>query len=126
MVPRGLRTCFIIHFWADVLFALPLLVDPWGFLGLFGWTQIDPISARLVGAALVGIGVESLLGRDAPRESYLTMLRLKVLWSSTATIGIGASMFQGAPTGGWIFFAIFAAFCGLWNYWRWQLARTAA
>lgn len=123
MVPSALRTWFVIHFVADILFAIPLLVAPVLFLETFGWTEVDPISARLVGAALVGIGVESLLGRNAEAGSFLTMLRLKILWSGTATLGILASMLQGAPTMGWAFFAIFAAFNGVWTYWFLRLKR---
>ena len=118
MVPKALKTWFVIHFWADIVFALPLLIAPVWFLELFGWAAPDPIASRLVGAALVGIGVESLLGRNATAESFCTMLRLKVLWSSTAALGILVSMLQGGPWGGWIFFAVFANFFCVWFYWK--------
>ena len=116
-VPSALRSWFVLHFVLDVLFAAPLLIAPVFFLKTFGWTEVDPISARLVGAALVGIGVESLLGRHQGVEAYLGMLRLKILWSATATLGILVSMLQGAPVMGWAFFAIFAVFNGVWTYW---------
>jgi hypothetical protein len=117
MVPKSLKTWFVIHFWADIVFALPLLIAPVWFLKLFGWTAPDPIASRLVGAALVGIGVESLLGRNATAESFRTMLRLKVFWASTAALGILVSMLQGGPWGGWIFFGVFASFFCVWFYW---------
>ena len=123
MVPRALRTWFVIHFAADLLFAVPLLVAPGWFLRPFGWAQVDPVTSRLVGAALVGIGVESLLGRNAGRESFLTMLRLKILWSATATAGLVVSALQGGPPLTWLFVAIFGSFCALWSYWRVRLAR---
>jgi hypothetical protein len=119
MVPKALKTWFIIHFWADIAFALPLLIAPVWFLKLFGWAAPDPIASRMVGAALVGIGVESLLGRNAAAESFRTMLRLKVFWSSTAALGILVSMLEvGAPWGGWLFFGVFAGFFGVWFYWK--------
>jgi len=124
-VPKVLRTWFVIHFWADILFALPLLVAPDAFLRLLGWEMTDPFTARLVGAALIGIGVESLLGRNATAKSFLTMLRLKILWSGTAVLGILASMLQGAPPLGWAIFGIFVAFNGLWTYWYLRLSRPA-
>ncbi len=124
-VPKALRTWFVIHFWADILFALPLLVAPDAFLRLLGWEMTDPFTARLVGAALIGIGVESLLGRNATAKSFLTMLRLKILWSGTAVLGILASMLQGAPPLGWAIFGIFVAFNGLWTYWYLRLSRPA-
>ncbi len=55
MVSKNLRTWFVIHFVADYLFALPLLIAPTWLLNLFGWQSIDPFTARLVGAALIGI-----------------------------------------------------------------------
>lgn len=117
MVPENLRTWFVIHFVADILFAIPLLVAPTEFLTFFGWPAVDPISSRLVGAALVGIGVESWLGRKQNAEGFLTMLRLKILWSATATVGILVSMLQGGPVMGWAFFGIFAIFHVVWVYW---------
>jgi len=116
----------VVHFVADMIFAVPLLLVPGPFLGALGWTCVDPISARLVGAALVGIGVESLLGRNAELDSFQTMLRLKVLWSSTATLGIVASMLQGAPTMGWAFAATFGGFCCVWSYWLSRVRRLGA
>lgn len=120
-VPAVLRKWFIFHFVADYVFAIPLLVAPVWFMGLFGWDCVVPITARLVGAALVGIGGESLLGRNGDIESFRTMLRMKVLWSSTAVLGIGLSMLQGAPTAGWIFFGIFVLFNALWVSWMLRL-----
>jgi hypothetical protein len=120
-VPPALRLWFVVHFWADIVFAVPLLVAPAALLGLLGWECVDLVSARLVGAALIGIGVESLLGRNGSRDSFRTMLRLKVLWSSTATVGIAVSLLQGAPAAAWLFLAIFGGFCGLWSSWAWRL-----
>ena len=117
MVPKALRTWFVVHFVLDIAFAIPLLVAPVFFLETFGWTEVDPLTARLVGAALVGIGTESLLGRNADVASFLTMLRLKILWSGTASVGILVSMLQGAPTMGWLFLVIFVGFNIIWTYW---------
>jgi hypothetical protein len=122
-VPRALRGWFVAHFVADILFAVPLLVAPRFALSLFGWTVIDPLTTRLVGAALVGIGVESLLGRNAGRESYLTMLRLKVLWSLTANAAIAISIAEGAPRAAWLFQGIFVVFSCVWVYWSLRLRR---
>ncbi len=118
MVPPALRTWFVVHFVADLIFAIPLLLAPELFLGLLGWPAVDPISARLVGAALMGIGVQSLLGRKEDLQVFRAMLNLKIIWSGTASIGILVSMLQGGPTLGWGFLAIFVAFNGLWLHYR--------
>lgn len=117
-VPAALRWWFVVHFVADIVFAVPLIVAPVAFGTLVGHDAIDPLTARMVGAALVGIGVESLLGRNDQRASFLTMLRLKVLWSSTACAGLLLGLLTGGPvvvTA--LLLATFAGFCGLWSFW---------
>ncbi len=126
MVPSSLRTWFVVHFVADVLFAAPLLVAPSWLLGLLGWSCVDPVASRLVGAALLGIGVESLLGRNASAESFRGMLNLKVIWSGAATLGILASLLEGAaPPMAWAFLAVFAAFHLVWLRYRLLLRKSA-
>ena len=126
-VPKSLRSWFVVHFVADIAFALPLLIAPSAFLPLFGWTHVDPVTTRLVGAALVGIGGESLLGRNADLASFRTMLRLKVLWSLTANAGFILSILQGgAPWGTWLFLGIFTAFSALWITYSVKLSKIAA
>ena len=120
-VPNGLRIWFVIHFVADVLFAIPLLFFPQMLLNLFGWTSYDPIMTRLVGAALMGIGVESLLGRNADVDTFRAMLNLKVIWASSALFAIGAGIVEGASSSAWLFLGVFAIFWGVWVYYRWKL-----
>ena len=120
-VPNGLRTWFVIHFVADVLFAIPLMFFPQATLGLFGWTTYDPIMTRLVGAALMGIGVESLLGRNASAETFRAMLNLKIIWASSALFAIGAGIFEGASPTAWLFLGIFEIFWFVWVYYRIKL-----
>ncbi|MGE4234114.1 MAG: hypothetical protein AB7F43_12370 [Bacteriovoracia bacterium] len=122
-VPKSLRMWFVIHFLADIAFAIPLILVPVETLRIFGWTTIDPLATRLVGAALVGIGVESLLGRNASIESFQTMLRLKILWSVSANIGIALTILQGAPRAAWIFQGIFVSFSALWIFYKYQLGK---
>lgn len=74
LVPGSLRVWFVIHFAVDMLFAIPLLFFPEFLLPLLGWKVVDPITSRLVGAALLGIGGESLLGRNASKEVFLPCL----------------------------------------------------
>lgn len=122
MVPKSLRTWFVIHFLLDFLFAVPLILTPTPFLSFLGWTSIDPLATRLVGAALMGIGVESYLGRNAGVEVYKGMLNLKIIWSGSATFGLLLTMLSaGSPWMGWVLVAIFAPFCALWSYYRLRL-----
>ncbi len=125
-VPLGLRRWFVVHFAADMVFGIPLLIAPEWFLSAFGWQTVDPITSRLVGAALMGIGIESLLGRNGGVEKFIGMLNLKIIWSLSAVFGIGLGIGFGGPDTAWMFLAIFAAFCGLWTTYRIKLARRRA
>jgi hypothetical protein len=120
-VPRALRRWFVAHGVVDWVFALPLLVFPETFLGALGWPVVDPMAARGVAAALVGIGTQSLLSRNAGAAVYREMLSLKILWSSTATLGFAWTVLTAGPRVGWVFVVIFALFSGLWTYWRRRL-----
>lgn len=126
LVPRSLRTWFVVHFWADLLFALPLFFAPRQFLGLLGWPAVDPIATRLVAAALFGIGIQSLIGRDEDAETFKALLNLKVVWSATATLGILWSQLEGGPPLGWGFAAVFAGFNIVWVRYRLLLRGTAS
>ena len=121
-VPASLRGWFVVHFWADLLFAVPLFVAPAWFLGRCGWTSVDPVTARGVAAALFGIGIQSWLGRNHGPEAFRTMLNLKCIWSGTAIAGFGLSIAQGAPPMTWAFLGIFAGFAVVWNTYRVRLA----
>ena len=121
-VPQSLKIWFIIHFFADIIFAVPLILFPIPFLAFLGFTTIDPLASRLVGAALVGIGTTSLIAKDKGVESCNTLLTLKLMWSSTAAFGILLSiMFNQAPMSAWVFFVIFTLFFFLWLYYQRRL-----
>ena len=120
-VPDRLRFWFVVHFVVDMLFGIPLLLFPDLLLSILNWTEIDPIMTRLVGAALVAIGVESLLGRNASAEVYRAMLNLKILWASGAILAFILGMASGGPSTAWIFVVVFFAFLCLWVYYRLQL-----
>ena len=124
-VPRALKVWFVIHFVLDVAFAVPLLVVPESFLHLLGWRSVDPFSARLIAAAFLGIGIESLLGRHASPDAFKALLNLKIIWSMAAVIGMGITLVQASqswPWGGWGLLAIFGGFNAVWIYWRVQIS----
>jgi uncharacterized membrane protein YqjE len=126
-VPKILRTLFVVHFVADISFAVPLLVAPEFFLRMLGWTTVDPFAARLVAAALFGIGTESLLARNAPLASYLSMLSLKIIWSVMAIAGMGLTVIQYPrfrTAASAAFIAVFVVFNIVWSYWKIRLGRS--
>jgi hypothetical protein len=120
-VPRALRCWFVIHGVVDWIFAVPLFLCPDAFLRALGWTVVDPMAARGVAAALVGIGTQSLLSRNSTGPVYRELLSLKIFWSFTATLGFAWTALSAGPRVGWVFVAIFALFNVLWVYWHRRL-----
>lgn len=114
---------FVLHFVIDIIFALPLFFFPETFLGFLGIETFNPLFVRLVAAALFGIGIESLLGRNGSVEAFKAMLNLKIIWSSAAVLGIIISLREiTADLIIWLILFTFIAFNLLWAYWRKRLA----
>ena len=120
-VPNALKKWFVVHFAADVLFAVPLFLFPHAFLSFLGWQTIDPFATRIVAAALFGIGIESFIGRNADIHTFKNMLNLKIIWSGTTIIGVCLTVFQAketVPASQWMVLITFIAFHILWVFWR--------
>ncbi len=125
MVPKSLRTWFVVHFIADMVVGIPLLFAPGIFLAFFDWPIGETFSLRVVGAAFMGIGWESLLGRNGSVDQFRGMLRLKLIWSSSAIIGMSLGLVYGsAPAVAWLFIGIFAVFFGIWANYAFRLRQT--
>jgi hypothetical protein len=122
-VPNRLRFWFVVHFAVDLLIGVPLLLIPEMIMPRIGWSPVDPVTSRLVGAALLGIGIESLLGRNEGYEVFVAMLNLKILWASAAVMGITLGIVNDGPPIAWVFNLIFAGFLALWVGYRIQLSR---
>jgi hypothetical protein len=125
-IPASLRRWFVVHFAVDMVFAVPLLVAPGTVLGWLGWPCVDGATARLVGAALVGIGGQSLLGRREGADVFRAMLNLKLLWSAAAIVGLFVAIADGAPPFTWAAFSMFIAFFGVWFYYRLRIKQISA
>lgn len=118
---------FIAHGIVDLLFAVPMLVVPEAFLKALGWHVVDPVVARVVAAALIGIGGESLIAMRAEFHAVKSMLELKILWSIAAIIGlvVSATMADALPWGVWPIGGIFIVFSAVWIVWRIRISGLA-
>lgn len=117
-VPSSLRIWFVIHFWADIIFALPLLFAPAFTLSLFGFPVGETLTARIVAAAFIGIGGTSLLLKNKGIETYDTLLTLKIVWSSAAMIGIILTIIEGTSPFAWAVLGIYLVFFTVWVYYK--------
>ncbi|MDO8510640.1 MAG: hypothetical protein Q7S55_00585 [Nanoarchaeota archaeon] len=120
-IPSSLRAWFVLHFMVDYLFAIPLFIAPAWLLSFFGFTVIDPVTARLVAAALFAVGGISLLSRNESVNVYNSLLKLKIIWSVSAIAGLLLSLWQGASALLWPVVLVFGLFCGIWSYYFWRL-----
>jgi hypothetical protein len=117
-IPASLRRWFVAHFIVDWLVGVPLLVAPVATLRLLGWADVDPVTTRLVAAALLAIGAQSYLGRHEELPVFRALLNLKLIWSGTAILALLIGTGSGAPPALWAFLAIFVLFFGVWAHHR--------
>ncbi len=122
-IPAGLRHWFVAHFIIDTIFAVPLLLFPAWFLEILGFEATNLLLARLVGAALVGIGGVSLVMHKKDISAYLPMLQLKLLWSGAAIVAIILSFNNIETSAKWFLLAIFILFFLIWGYYFKLLSR---
>ena len=102
-----------------MLFGIPLLLIPGVILPFLGWQEFDPVTSRLVGAALMGIGGESLFSSQASKGVMKALLRLKIIWASAALMALVLGLLSGGPPLIWAFLVIFAVFLTAWiHYFR--------
>lgn len=117
-IPNSLRNWFVVHFFVDLIFAVPLILVPALVLPPFGFSAENLLLARLVGAALFAIGTLSLITHRASLEVIDIILSLKIFWGGAAAVVIVISIFEGAPRSSWLFLSIFIFFVILWSYYK--------
>jgi|AP45_3_1055517.scaffolds.fasta_scaffold12418_2 hypothetical protein len=74
-VPNSLRNWLVFHFYVDYAFAIPFFFVPETTAEILGYDPLDPLAARIVAAALFGIGYSSLLASKFDLEAMRTKLR---------------------------------------------------
>ncbi|MBL8029251.1 MAG: hypothetical protein JNL74_22710 [Fibrobacteres bacterium] len=119
---KALKRWFVIHFITDFAIAIPLFLFPEYFLTFMGWSSVDPLMTRLVASALFGIGGISLIAKNSSKETFKTLLNLKIIWSLSAiTALIIALIRSNYPPVVWLFLIIFILFSATWIYFRTQI-----
>jgi len=111
-VKPGLRITFLVHFIVALIFGLTYLLIPdvWG--NLVGWPALDPVINRILGAALLGYGVSSILAyRETAWEKVIIVVRAEIVWTTLgALVMLYALLFAGAPAIGWLNAVLLAGF----------------
>lgn len=119
---QGLKTTFIIHFIVALLFGLGFLFIPATVGSWYGMTVQEPETYRLLGAALLGLAVSSLLAYSAQTwESVRIVVIMEIVWTILGTlVALYAIFFMSYPALWWINAIILAAFAVAfsWFYFR--------
>lgn len=125
-VPITLRRWFVAHAVVDLLVGLPLWLMPGPLLRALGWTTVDGAAARLVGAALLAMGLRSYFTRNAGIEVVTATLNLKLLWSFAAIVGLLLAIAEGAPPAVWALLSALIALAGVFSHYRIRFKQLAA
>jgi len=111
-----LKITFLAHAIVAFLCGAPLLLAPGRFLGLFNWAPIDPVLARILGAALLGLAWSSLRGyQQASFEKVALLVEAEAVFCTAAVVGMLRQM-AGArwPFIIWLILAVLIIFAILW------------
>lgn len=119
---QGLKTTFLIHFIAALLFGLGFLLIPDVLGNWYGLKVQDWTGYQLVGGAMLGFGVSSWLSYKANSwESVRIVVLMEIVWTTLgALVTLYALLLAGFPALAWINAVIFAAFAIAfgWFYFR--------
>ena len=113
---RILKPTLLIHAIVSVALGALLLAMPGRFLLWLGWSPIDPITARLLGAALLALAWGDFRGWRQPAKSDITLLvEVQLAFSALGGIGVLRHLVTGAwPAMVWIVFGVLALFTIAW------------
>jgi len=86
-----------------------------------GLVVVESITARLVGAALLGIGGAIYFARKKTLEAYEVLLSFKIIWALGAVVGLAIELYKGAARSLWAILGVFAVFAVTWIYFKIKL-----
>ncbi|HOP62008.1 MAG TPA: hypothetical protein PK906_01460 [Spirochaetota bacterium] len=92
-------------------------------MSFWGFADFNNLTARLTGAALTAIGVNSFLMSGGGAEAFNAMLTLKIIWSLSAILGIIMTIADGGPGSLYLFLGIFTIFSLVWIFYKRKLMR---
>ena len=111
-----LKTTFILHAIVATVLGAPLLVIPGVFLQTLGWSPIDPILSRLLGAALLALAWSSFRGWRATEWAQVAILvEVEIVYTILGCIGLLRHLlFAGYPAIVWLNLVVLAVFAIAW------------
>jgi len=113
---KALKFTFLIHAVVALILGALLLIIPGRFLGWVGWTPVEPIINRVLGAALLALAWSSFRGWLATERAQVAILvEMEAAFTVLGCIGVLRHLlFERYPAMVWIVFAILALFAIAW------------
>lgn len=117
-IPQGLKIAFLVHLAISLVFGLLLFIIPGRFLRFTDWQPIDPVTSRLLGAALLAMALGDWLCYQATEwEAVAVLLQFHIGYTVLGAIGLLRHLlFVPTPTSAWVDLAILVIFAAVWIY----------
>jgi hypothetical protein len=120
---KSLKYTFLIHVFVSLVFGTALLLAPGRFLGLFGWTPVDPLISRLMGATLLALAWSSYRGWGASSyEQVSALVEMEVIFTMFGSLGLLRQLLKAwYPWYVWFVFTVLLVFAIDWAYYLWKV-----
>jgi hypothetical protein len=117
-ISSGLKTLFLVHFIAALVFGLLQLLIPGMFFRWFGMSIKDALPYRIVGAAVLAFAASSwLCYKAAEWNKVKIVVQAEIVWASLAAlVSLYGVLFAGMPATMWIQVIIMAGFAAAFIY----------
>ena len=111
-ITKWLKLTFLIHFFVAILFGIIYMLFPDFFFVLIAWPYKDPVITRILGAAMIGFAMSSLLAwRETDWLKVKIIVQMEMVWLALGTIMLFISAFIYFPSIFiWFVIALFLAF----------------
>jgi hypothetical protein len=123
-IPQWIALALSVQGIILLMIGLPLIFIPLPVLIGAGWLQPDPLTARLLGSALVSLGGGSVMCTQANRKTVYQVLNFFLLFESLAVCSLFYSVLdyeQQRPAGAMVMAGVFTLFSMVWAYARGRL-----
>ena len=119
---QGLKTTFLLHFIVALLFGLGFLLIPSTVGSWYGMNILEPVTYRLLGAAMLGFAASSWMAYSANNwEAVRIVVIMEIVWTILGTLVVLYGIFFASyPALYWINAILLAAFAAAfaWFYFR--------
>lgn len=87
IIPKGLKITFLMHFILGLIMGIPFLVFPEGYADMLNFTMSEPMTYRLLGAAIIGFSISSWFAyKKLNWESVEILVIAEIVWTALGTI----------------------------------------